>query len=236
MTQLIVTPDSAGITDVPGFEAAGVACDIREKHDLKRLDLALLFSLRPCTAAGTFTKNAVKAAPVLLCTKHLAHGGPFHGIVANSGNANACTGPDGLQDAHTTAQRIAASLNLKPTSFFVCSTGRIGQPLPMPKLLKGLERHPHFRHQAQDRHRQLHLRRQEALRLRHRQGSRHDPAEHGHDARLPRDGLFRAAQLPAKNPLRGGHRHLQLHHGGWRHEHQRHGAHAGQRPLRRQRG
>jgi len=139
-THLLVTPDSAGITDVPGFEAAGVACDIREKHDLKRLDLALLFSLRPCTAAGTFTKNAVKAAPVLLCQKHLAHGGPFHGIVANSGNANACTGPDGLADAHTTAQRIAASLNLKPTSFFVCSTGRIGQPLPMPKLLKGLER------------------------------------------------------------------------------------------------
>ena len=140
MTQLIVTPDSAGITDVPGFEAAGVACDIRDKHDLKRLDLALLFSLRPCTAAGTFTKNAVKAAPVLLCQKHLAHGGPFHGIIANSGNANACTGPEGLQDAHTTAQRAAAALNLKPTSFFVCSTGRIGQPLPMPKLLKGLER------------------------------------------------------------------------------------------------
>src|SRR5258708_4868056 len=140
MTQSIVTPDSAGIADVLGFEAAGVACAIREKHDLKRLDLALLLSLRPCTAAGTFTKNAVKAAPVLLCTKHLAHGGPFHGIVANAGNANACTGPDGLADAHTTAQRIAASLNLKPTSFFVCSTGRIGQPLPMPKLLKGLER------------------------------------------------------------------------------------------------
>ena len=76
MTQLTVTLDSAGITDVPGFEAAGVPCDIREKHDLKRLDLALLFSLRPCTAAGTFTKNAVKAAPVLLCQKHLAEGGP----------------------------------------------------------------------------------------------------------------------------------------------------------------
>ena len=139
MTQLTVTLDSAGITDVPGFDAAAVACDIREKHDLKRLDLALLFSLRPCTAAGTFTKNAVKAAPVLLCQKHLAHGGPFHGIIANSGNANACTGPEGLQAAHTTAQRAAASLNLKPTAFFVCSTGRIGQPLPLPRLLKGLE-------------------------------------------------------------------------------------------------
>ena len=140
MTQLTVTLDSAGITDVPGFDAAGVACDIRQKDDLKRLDLALLFSLRPCTAAGTFTKNAVKAAPVLLCQKHLAHGGPFHGIVANSGNANACTGPEGLQDAHATAQRAGAALNLKATSFFVCSTGRIGQPMPMDRVFKGLER------------------------------------------------------------------------------------------------
>src|SRR5690606_588220 len=99
MTQLIVTLDSPGITDVAGFETAGVACDIREKNDLKRLDLALLYSLRPCTAAGTFTKNAVKAAPVLLCQKALAEGGSFHGIIANSGNANACTGPEGLRDA-----------------------------------------------------------------------------------------------------------------------------------------
>jgi glutamate N-acetyltransferase/amino-acid N-acetyltransferase len=140
MTQITVTPDSAGITDVSGFEAAGVACDIREKHDLKRLDLALLYSLRPCTAAGTFTKNAVKAAPVLLCQKHLAEGGTFHGIIANSGNANACTGPEGLRDAQLTAQRAAALLNLKATSFFVCSTGRIGQPMPMDRLVKGLER------------------------------------------------------------------------------------------------
>jgi len=140
MTQLIVTPDSPGITDVAGFETAGVPCDIREKNDLKRLDLALLFSLRPCTAAGTFTKNAVKAAPVLLCQKHLADGGSFHGIIANSGNANACTGPDGLRDAQAMAQRAAASLNLKPSSFFVCSTGRIGQPMPMERILKGLER------------------------------------------------------------------------------------------------
>ncbi|WP_415908804.1 bifunctional glutamate N-acetyltransferase/amino-acid acetyltransferase ArgJ [Oleiharenicola sp. Vm1] len=140
MTQLTVTPDSAGITDVPGFEAAGVACDIRQKNDLKRLDLALVYSMRPCTAAGTFTKNAVKAAPVLLCQKNLEEGGPFHGFVANSGNANACTGPEGLKDAQTMAQRAAASLNQKPPAFFVCSTGRIGQPLPMDRVIKGLER------------------------------------------------------------------------------------------------
>lgn len=140
MTPLTVTPDSAGITDVPGFEAAAVACDIRQKNDLKRLDLALVYSLRPCTAAGTFTKNAVKAAPVLQCQKALEEGGPFHGIIANSGNANACTGTDGLKDAAAMAQRAASSLNQKPLAFFVCSTGRIGQPLPMERILKGLER------------------------------------------------------------------------------------------------
>lgn len=140
MTPLTVTPDTAGLTDVPGFEAAGVACDIRQKNDLKRPDLALVFSLRPCTAAGTFTKNAVKAAPVLLCQEHLAAGGPFHGFIANSGNANACTGAPGLRDARAMAQRAASSLNLKPTAFFVCSTGRIGQPLPMERIIKGLER------------------------------------------------------------------------------------------------
>jgi glutamate N-acetyltransferase/amino-acid N-acetyltransferase len=140
MTHLTVTPDSAGVTDVPGFEAAGIACDIREKNDLKRLDLALVYSLRPCTAAGAFTKNLVRAAPVLLDQKHLEEGGPYHGIIANSGNANACTGADGLRDAQIMTQRAAAALNHKPPAFFVCSTGRIGQPLPMDRVIKGIER------------------------------------------------------------------------------------------------
>lgn len=140
MTHLTVTPDTAGITDVPGFEASGVACDIRQKNDLKRLDLALIYSLRPCTAAGAFTKNVVKAAPVLLDQKHLAEGGPYHGIIANSGNANACTGAEGLRDALTMAQRAAAALNQKPPAFLVCSTGRIGQPLPIDRVIKGIER------------------------------------------------------------------------------------------------
>jgi glutamate N-acetyltransferase / amino-acid N-acetyltransferase len=140
MPPMTVTPDSAGVTDVPGFEATGVACDIRQKSDPKRLDLALVYSLRPCTAAGVFTTNLVKAAPVQLDQKHLAEGGPFHGIVANSGNANACTGAEGLRDALATAQRAAAGLNQKSKAFFVCSTGRIGQPLPMASLIKGLDR------------------------------------------------------------------------------------------------
>lgn len=139
-TKIAVQADSPGITDVPGFEAGAVACDIRLKDDLKRLDLALLYSLRPCTAAGTFTTNAVKAAPVLLCQKHLAEGGPFHGLVANSGNANACTGAPGLRDAEATARRIAAALHQKPAAFFVCSTGRIGQPLPMDRINRGLDK------------------------------------------------------------------------------------------------
>lgn len=137
MTPLIVTLDTPGITDVPGFEVAGVPCDIREKQDLKRLDLALLFSLRPRTAAGTFTKNAVKAPPVLLCQKHLAEGGPFHGIIANSGNANACTGAEGLADAQATAQRAAASLNLKPTSFLSVPLAALANRCRCRDCLKG---------------------------------------------------------------------------------------------------
>ncbi|HEY4302181.1 MAG TPA: bifunctional glutamate N-acetyltransferase/amino-acid acetyltransferase ArgJ [Candidatus Didemnitutus sp.] len=140
MSDLTVTPDSPGLTDVPGFEAAGAACDIRQKNDLKRLDVALIYSLRPCTAAGVFTRNLIKAAPVVLDQKQLAEGGPFHGIIANSGNANACTGADGLRDAAATAQRAASTLNHKAAGFFVCSTGRIGQPMPMDRLFKGLER------------------------------------------------------------------------------------------------
>ena len=81
----------------------------------------------------------MRAAPVVW-SRQAVSDGVASAVVLNSGGANACTGPDGLKDAQLTATRIAASLNLKPTAFFVCSTGRIGQPLPMPKLLKGLER------------------------------------------------------------------------------------------------
>jgi glutamate N-acetyltransferase / amino-acid N-acetyltransferase len=140
MEPIVVEENSPGISDVPGFTAAGVGCDIRNKNDSARLDVALLFSEKPCTAAGVFTINAVKAAPVRYCQEVLQAGGPFHGIVANSGNANACTGDGGMADAREMARLAAEGLGVSSAGLFVCSTGRIGERLPMEKLARGIRR------------------------------------------------------------------------------------------------
>ncbi len=129
--------DSAGISDVPGFKASGVGCDIRRKNN-ERLDVALVYSELPCVAAGTFTTNDVKAAPVRLDMAHLAAGGPFHAIIANSGNANACTGAEGADDALEMARLTAGGLGVPTGSVFVCSTGRIGERLPMDRVRSGI--------------------------------------------------------------------------------------------------
>jgi glutamate N-acetyltransferase/amino-acid N-acetyltransferase len=131
--------DSAGLTDAAGFAAAAIACDIREKGT-DRLDLALVCSKTPCTAAGVFTQNDVKAAPVRVCREILDNGRPVHGFVANSGNANACTGAQGLGDAKAMAERAASAMNLAHNSILVCSTGRIGRAMPMPRILTGIDR------------------------------------------------------------------------------------------------
>lgn len=119
---IIFTDDTAGVTDVQGFSVAAVSCDIREKGT-ERLDLALVCSKKPCTAAGVFTQNDVKAAPVRVCREILDIGVPIHGFVANSGNANACTGDQGLADAKAMAQQAATATALPHNSFLVCSTG-----------------------------------------------------------------------------------------------------------------
>ncbi len=130
--------DSAGVADAAGFATAAVAADIREKGTY-RLDLALVSSARPCTAAGVFTRNDVKAAPVRVCRELLDTGQPLHGFVANSGNANACTGEPGLDDARAMAARAAVSTHQPHNSFLVCSTGRIGRAMPMPRILAGID-------------------------------------------------------------------------------------------------
>lgn len=135
--ELSIEENSAGISNVPGFSVAGTACDIRNKGDLERLDVALIFSEKPCAAAGVFTKNAVKAAPVRQCQEVL-RGSGAHGIVANSGNANACTGDGGIDDARAMARMAAEPLGVAPDSIFVCSTGRIGERLPMEKVAAGI--------------------------------------------------------------------------------------------------
>src|SRR5690606_1058056 len=87
-----------------------------------------------CAAAGVFTKNRVKAAPVLECLRVLRSSSSIHGVVANSGNANACTGEQGKRDAASMGASAAKACGAPSDSFLVCSTGRIGEMLPMEKL------------------------------------------------------------------------------------------------------
>lgn len=137
MDSIHIQKDSPGITDVPNFEAAGIACDIRGKGDDRR-DLALIYCRDVCTAAGVFTQNDMKAAPVQLCQHRLEGSNSFHGALINSGNANAATGHQGLKDAYTMADEAARGLGCAPEALFVCSTGRIGRHLPMPRIQKGI--------------------------------------------------------------------------------------------------
>ena len=137
MKTLIEREPSNGITDVPGFEAGGASCDIRGlKND--RLDTAIVYSSRPCHAAGVFTTNAVPAAPVKVSRRIIARKGAVHGVVANSGNANAWTGQRGLADAETMRELAEKECSAASHSFLVCSTGHIGIFLPMDKLEVGI--------------------------------------------------------------------------------------------------
>ena len=133
--QVTFTDNSAGITDAAGFMAAGAGCDIRNKGT-DRLDIALICSKTPCVAAGVFTTNDIQAAPVRLSRDLLNAGRPMHGIIANSGNANACTGSLGMEDAKAMLALAEKAAGAPAGSFFIGSPGRIGELLPMTKLEK----------------------------------------------------------------------------------------------------
>ena len=120
---------------VQGFLAAAVKAGIRYAD---RLDLAMIYSQTPAVAAGVFTTNKVKAAPVLLDQERL-RGGRAQAVLVNSGNANACTGPAGMANATEMVNRVAQGIGCPPEEVFVCSTGRIGTPLPMTKVRKGID-------------------------------------------------------------------------------------------------
>ena len=130
---------SHGLTDVPGFYLSGVHADVRQKKD-GRLDLGIVYSPTPCQAAGVFTRNRVRAAPVTYCEERLAAGGTMQGIVANSGNANACTGEEGMGNTREMAKLAETGTGAAEGSFFVCSTGRIGRQMPMNDVRSGIEK------------------------------------------------------------------------------------------------
>jgi glutamate N-acetyltransferase/amino-acid N-acetyltransferase len=129
-----------GVTAAAGFRAAGIAAGIKASG---ALDLALVLNEGPdYAAAAVFTRNQVKAAPVLW-TRQVLSTGRLRAVILNSGGANACTGPGGFQDAHATAEAVAAALSDWGTEtgaieVAVCSTGLIGDRLPMDKLLAGV--------------------------------------------------------------------------------------------------
>lgn len=123
-----------GVTAPLGFLAAGIHCGIKKPSIL---DLALIVSSEPGPIAGVFTTNRLPAAPVLLDRLHLRRG-VGQAIIVNSGNANACTGPQGLADAEEMATLVARRLHADPQAIFVGSTGVIGQPLPIPRIRAGI--------------------------------------------------------------------------------------------------
>jgi len=122
------------VTAAKGFVAIGVHCGIRKSG---RRDLALVRSLAPATGAGMFTVNRVQAAPVVVCREHLAVAEP-QAVVINSGVANAATGEQGVIAARTTAVEVAWRFGLAPEQVAVLSTGVIGAPLPLDKVLGGV--------------------------------------------------------------------------------------------------
>lgn len=126
-----------GITSVPGFLASGVRSGVKSRG----LDLALIVSdVGPVPAAGAFTTNSVRAAPVQVTMKHLRRGRKFGAVVINSGCANSFTGEKGLRDARRMAELVAQVLGLRPHEVAVASTGMIGTYLPMTKIESGIRK------------------------------------------------------------------------------------------------
>ncbi|BAJ27317.1 MULTISPECIES: bifunctional glutamate N-acetyltransferase/amino-acid acetyltransferase ArgJ [Kitasatospora] len=127
---------NTGVTAAKGFRAAGVTAGIKASGNP---DLALVVNDGPLhAAAGVFTSNRVHAAPVKW-SRQVLNDGELAAVVLNSGGANACTGPEGFQDTHATAEKVAAELGVGAIEVAVCSTGLIGVRLPMDKLLPGVE-------------------------------------------------------------------------------------------------
>lgn len=125
-----------GVTAAKGFEAAGVASRIR-KHG--RVDMAMVYSQTPCKAAGAFTTNVVKAAPVKWDQKIVKESEYVQAVVVNSGIANACTGAEGYGYCKDTADKVSEVLQIPSEAVLVGSTGVIGMQLPMDRIKKGVE-------------------------------------------------------------------------------------------------
>ena len=130
----MITEEQGGCTAPQGFYASGIHCGIKKM----KKDLALLFSETPARAAGIFTTNKVPAAPVTIDKQQLERSSRFRAVLVNSGNANACTGDRGFNDACEMVRSTASTLGVSEREVLVSSTGVIGQYLPMEKLQNGV--------------------------------------------------------------------------------------------------
>lgn len=125
-----------GVTSALGFLASGISASIKASGDK---DMALILSTATAEVAATYTTNQVKAAPVKVSMQHSRNGG-VRGIIVNAGNANACTGLQGLRDAQEMARATAKLVGCKVKEILVCSTGRIGIAMPMAKIRRGIKK------------------------------------------------------------------------------------------------
>jgi glutamate N-acetyltransferase/amino-acid N-acetyltransferase len=127
-----------GVCAAEGYRVGVAAADVRGDGSGKT-DIALLISDQPAWTAGVFTQSVVRAAPVTLSEAVLKRGVSMRAVVVNSGNANACTGTRGDEDAQTMAKVSADALSIDSREVLVCSTGVIGRPLPMDKVISGID-------------------------------------------------------------------------------------------------
>ena len=125
-----------GVTAAKGFLAAGAEARIKYQN---RKDMAMIYSAVPCRAAGVFTSNVVKAAPVTWDRELVYHSPYIQAVVANSGIANACTGKQGYDCCRETAEAAAKALDIADDAVLVASTGVIGMQLPMDRVVQGVK-------------------------------------------------------------------------------------------------
>lgn len=123
------------VTFPQGFLAGGVSCGLKPS---KNPDIAILYSPAGAKCLGAFTQNRFRAAPVDVCVDIIESQAEVRGVIVNSGNANACTGAKGIEDAQYMSQKVAQLLQFDNESFAVCSTGVIGQKLDMSKVVSGM--------------------------------------------------------------------------------------------------
>jgi len=128
----------AGVCAPLGFRGGVAAAGIRADGNDTRTDVAVIRSDAPAAAAGVFTRNTVKAAPVVISQLTLRRGTPISAVVVNAGNANACTGAQGFRDALVMCTTAGDALDLDPGDVLVCSTGVIGRPMPMDRVVRGI--------------------------------------------------------------------------------------------------